>query len=100
VPDRLISSVAAGIPVAIPSTGYDACRSYLQEYEAAIEFKDCEELAAKLRDRESVSRLQEKARMNRARYTVERWAPAFHEFLGRVSDRSTARNRDYAPLGL
>jgi hypothetical protein len=71
VPDRLISSVAAGVPVALPRAGYDACDEYLADYPAVIRFDTPAELAAALRDRPRVAELRAAARAAQAKYRAE-----------------------------
>ena len=71
IPDRLITSVAAGIPVAIPSRGYDACREYLSEYEATVEFDSLNDLALKLSDRVAMESLSHRSVYNSKKYLLE-----------------------------
>jgi hypothetical protein len=71
IPDRLIASVAFGIPIAIPNVGYDACKEFLKPYEAVIEFKSFIDLKIQLENRDSVLQLKEKAKKNSQRYTLE-----------------------------
>jgi hypothetical protein len=72
VPDRLIASVAGGVPVAIPRHGYDACKEYLSDYRGAvIEFDSPDDLRAALVDRGRVADLKAAARAARARYVGE-----------------------------
>jgi len=71
VPDRLIASVTAGIPIAIPARGYEACKEYLKDYQAVIEFDSASDLAAKLRDRQSLHALKSLALQNSGNYLGE-----------------------------
>lgn len=84
VPDRLITSVAAGIPVALPATGYDASRHYLADYPAIIEYRSARELADRLGDRDHVARLRDEAWLARGRYAAERHGEALRDFLHAV----------------
>ena len=71
VPDRLISSVAAGVPIAVPAKGYSASKSYLRAYGALLEFSDWGDLSRKLSDRARVASAKEMAWQNRSHYTAE-----------------------------
>ncbi len=71
VPDRLISSVAAGVPIAISRAGYTASRNYLRSYRAVIEFADWTDLSRQLSDREKLSAMKDAAWQDRERYTAE-----------------------------
>lgn len=84
VPDRLITSVAAGIPIALPETGYEASRSYLADYPAVIPFRSASELADSLRDRRRVLQLREAAWQARSSYRAERHGTALRFFLRSV----------------
>ena len=70
IPDRLITSVAAGIPIALPTGTYAACREYLESYGAVLEFRSMEHLAEQLRDRKRIGDLRrlawERSRLYRA----------------------------------
>ena len=81
VPDRLITSVAAGIPVAIPSRGYSASKSYLKEYPAVIEFDSPSDLIARLSDRDAIQRLKEVAWNSRPAFAARRHASTLQDFL-------------------
>jgi hypothetical protein len=83
VPDRLVATVAAGIPVALPATGYRACEEYLRNYPALMVFQSADDLAAQLRDRERVAALRQKAASNNEDYQAERYLTAFLQFLVR-----------------
>jgi hypothetical protein len=82
--DRLIASVTAGIPIAIPSRGYAASKEYLKEYEAVITFDSPEELAKKLADRAEIARLRALARQRSELYVGEKRLAPLMEFLQRV----------------
>lgn len=71
VPDRLISSVAAGVPIAVPRAGYKAAKSYLARYGAMIEFDDWFDLREKLQDRANVQALKDRAWAGRLEYCAE-----------------------------
>lgn len=87
VPDRLISSVAAGVPVAIPAQGYAASKAYLRDYPAVIEFASPGELHGHLSDRDAVQRLRESAWQSRGRYTAEAQSGAMRDAVGLALDR-------------
>ena len=84
VPDRLLSSVAAGVPVAIPKRGYAASKRYLRDYGAVIEFDSAADLKSRLSDRNAVRELRDKAWAARHRYTAEAQGPDLAAFLERV----------------
>jgi hypothetical protein len=71
IPDRLVASVSAGIPVAVPANGYHACREYLKNYRSVLYFRSAEELAASLADRAYVDELKEMAREDSRNYVGE-----------------------------
>lgn len=71
IPDRLITSVMSGVPVAIPRQGYAAAKEYLREYNALIEFGSAEELLAVLSDRTRMKGLKKNARLNSRIYTCK-----------------------------
>jgi hypothetical protein len=81
VPDRLMTGVTAGIPVAIPRKGYEASKAYLKEYPAVIEFDSAGELKEALSDRPHIQRLRDAAWDARRSYTAERHGPALQRFL-------------------
>lgn len=72
VPDRLLSSVAGGVPIAIPRLGYAAPKTYLQDYGAVLEFDSFDHLHRLLSDRDRVHALRERAWANRSRYSAQR----------------------------
>jgi hypothetical protein len=91
VPDRLIASVAAGIPIALPAEGYEVCADYLETYGSVIRFRSPAELADRLRDRAGMSRLRELAHANRHRYHAEAFAPAFAALTAAARERVARR---------
>jgi len=72
VPDRLVASVAAGIPIAIPANGYQACKEYLKAYRAVIEFKSASTLADALLDRPRMEALRTMGEQDSRHYVGER----------------------------
>ena len=83
IPDRLITSVAAGVPVAIPRQGYGAIKSYLRDY-PMLEFDTADELAQELADRSLVAQLREAAWNFRSNYDAARYGPVLAQFLNRL----------------
>ncbi|QGQ24756.1 hypothetical protein F1728_19600 [Gimesia benthica] len=83
IPDRLITSVAAGVPVAIPRQGYGAIKSYLRDY-PLLEFDTADELAQTLADRSLVAKLREAAWNSRSNYDAARCGPVLAQFLNRL----------------
>jgi hypothetical protein len=83
--DRLLTSVTAGVPIAIPKAGYPASKSYLREggY-PMIEFDSPGELHAILSDRAQVQRWRDEAWNARSNFAAERHGPALREFLGHL----------------
>jgi hypothetical protein len=71
VPDRLIASVTAGIPIAIPSAGYGASKEYLRDYGAVIEFETAADLAMQLKDSPKLRALKSLAAQNSQKYVAE-----------------------------
>ena len=71
VPDRLITSVAARVPIALPARGFSGCREYLRDYEAVIEYESMAHLATQLRDRERIDGLRKLARERGNRFHAE-----------------------------
>lgn len=84
VPDRLLSSVAAGVPIAIPSRGYAACKTFLRDYGAVIEFDSPDHLMAQLRDRERVHELQDRAWAARTDYAAEAQGDSLARALAQI----------------
>jgi len=70
--DRLVASVTAGIPIAIPAEGYAASKEYLREYPAVIEFASADDLAKRLGDRPAMARMRIVAAEKSAGYIGER----------------------------
>lgn len=81
VPDRVITSVFVGIPVAIPKQGFAASKEYLGAYGAVIEYASMAELAAKLKNRPFVDELRKLARTRALLYRAEADLPSLLEFL-------------------
>jgi len=81
VPDRLVTSVAAGVPIAVPRQGYHAVKSYLRDYPPVIEFDSAGGLAETLDDRQLVSRLRDSAWVTRQNYVARRHGATLQEFL-------------------
>jgi hypothetical protein len=81
VPDRLATSVAAGVPIAIPSMGYTGSKQYLAEYPAVIEFDSVPDLKRKLEDRQSIQALRQAAWLARKLYTAEAQEDMLARFL-------------------
>ncbi len=84
VPDRLISSVAAGVPIAISREGYSASKSYLRRYGAMIEFSDWNDLYRKLADRGRVRAAKQQAWENRLYYTAENSGAEYEALAGTI----------------
>jgi hypothetical protein len=84
VPDRLVATVSAGVPVAIPSDGYIACKEYLKDYPAVLTFQSAGDLADQLRDRRRVGALREVAAVGGCQYEGERHVGRLLEFLQHV----------------
>jgi hypothetical protein len=78
-----VATVAAGIPVALPATGYRACEEYLRNYPAVMVFQSAGDLAAQLRDRDRVAALRQKAATSTEDYQAERHLTEFLQFLVR-----------------
>jgi hypothetical protein len=78
--DRLLTSVAAGIPIAIPAQGYAAAKSYLKQYPAVIEFNSPADLAEKLAVRSDIERLHRAASDARSHYTAKSQAEQLERF--------------------
>ena len=90
VPDRLVASVAAGVPVALPAQGYAACREYLKDYGAVIPFASAAELAQRLRDRASVAELRRLARHDSRKYVGERHLNSLLAFIHAITSPAHA----------
>jgi hypothetical protein len=83
VPDRLVASVAAGIPVAMPKHGYGACKEYLAGYRALIEFESPSELADKLKDRALIAQAKQQAIEDGPDYAAERHCDRLLDFVAK-----------------
>ncbi|MFY9458599.1 MAG: glycosyltransferase [Aquabacterium commune] len=81
VPDRLISTVAAGVPVAVPQDGYEGAKQYLQGHPGVLCFRDAAHLRQMLDDRVRVAELRAQAWAERGLYAAERHAPRLQGFL-------------------
>lgn len=81
VPDRLLTSIAAGVPIAIPSAGYNGPKEYLKEYPAVIEFDSAAHLKRQLADRKRVEALHRAAWQARELYTAEAQGERLGQFL-------------------
>jgi hypothetical protein len=81
VPDRLITSVAAGVPIALPTQGYGGARSYLDRYPAVFSFSSPAELRAQLSDRRHVAAMSDAAWRAREDYTAEGQGHVLASFL-------------------
>ncbi|HMF14294.1 MAG TPA: hypothetical protein VKE94_18385, partial [Gemmataceae bacterium] len=84
IPDRLLASVAFGIPIAIPKKGYQACKEFLCDYGAVIEYGSVAELFDRLSDRADVRRLRSVAEANSNNYVGERHSSRLREFIALV----------------
>lgn len=81
VPDRLITSVSAGLPIAIPAQGYEGAKSYLSDYPAVLTFDSPQDLKQQLSDRARVRDLKEAAWSARGLYAADRHGERLHRFL-------------------
>jgi hypothetical protein len=83
--DRLLTSVTAGVPIAIPKVGYPASKSYLREggY-PIIEFDSPRDLHYALSDRAKVNELRDQAWNARSNFQAERHGPALRKFLNQL----------------
>ena len=82
VPDRLLSAVAAGVPIALPREGYAASKTYLAGYPAVIEFDTPAELYERLSDRAQVAEWRDRAWRARRDYSAHTQAPRLVELIG------------------
>ena len=80
--DRLLTSVTAGVPIAIPKQGYAASKSYLREggY-PMIEFESPRDLHEALSNRARMNELRDQAWAARQNYAAERHGPALRKYL-------------------
>ncbi len=81
VPDRLLSSVAAGVPIAVPQQGYTGLKQYLAGHEALIEFESPQALLRQLKDRGRVREMRQAAWHARERFTAERHGPVLRAYI-------------------
>jgi hypothetical protein len=81
VPDRLLTSVAAGVPVAIPAEGYTGAKQYLADYPAVLVFDSVPDLKRQLSDRQCIREMHESAWKARNLYTAEKQGDTLAEFL-------------------
>lgn len=81
VPDRLVTSVAAGVPIAIPSMGYSGAKQYLADYPAVLEFDSVPDLKRQLTDRAHIKALHQAAWRARKLYTAEAQGELLARFL-------------------
>ncbi|MBB1472359.1 glycosyltransferase [Luteimonas sp. MC1782] len=93
VPDRLISSVLGGTPVALPRDGYAASKTYLRDHGAMLTFASAHDLYRQLSDRGRMAELKEVAWDARNRFVAERQAGALAGLLGEVLDEAPQRVR-------
>jgi hypothetical protein len=84
VPDRLITSVAAGVPIAIPERGYEGAKSYLRSYPAVFTFSSPDDLKRQLMDRQRVADLKDAAWEARERYCAESQQSLLRGFLDKL----------------
>ena len=94
VPDRMISSVAAGVPIALPAQGYRASKAYLAKYPALIEFTSIADLARQLADREQVAALRHAAWEARRHYAAEVHGADLTNFLSGLVGRGRPARSD------
>jgi hypothetical protein len=81
VPDRLLTSVAAGVPIAIPSVGYTGPKQYLADYPAVLQYDSVPHLKQQLADRERMQVLHQAAWKARDLYTAEAQGHILAQFL-------------------
>jgi hypothetical protein len=81
VPDRLLSSVAAGLPIALPEEGYAGCKEYLRDYGATFTYRSPDHLKTLLSDAQRVSELKSFAASNRHHYTAQNIGRDLSSFL-------------------
>ncbi|MBJ7574519.1 glycosyltransferase [Luteimonas sp. MC1828] len=93
VPDRLISSVLGGTPVALPRHGYAASKSYLRDHGALVTFSSADDLHRQLSDRSRMAELKDVAWEARNRFVAERQAGALGDLVGEVLEDAPGRRR-------
>lgn len=86
IPDRLVASVSSGIPIALPRSGYDACKELLAQYEAVIEYDTPDGLKRQLSDRAGLQALRVAARENSARLCAEHSLSQLTDFICSIID--------------
>jgi hypothetical protein len=84
IPDRVVASIAARIPIAIPNEGYDACKEFLSDYKAVIEFGSPQELKEQLDRRDYIMELRALALENSERYYAEAHLDPLVRFVTQV----------------
>lgn len=84
VPDRLLTSVAAGVPIAIPSVGYTGPKQYLKNYPAVIEFSDAADLYRQLADRDRITAMRKAAWEARKNFSAEAQSPVLNGFIQKM----------------
>jgi hypothetical protein len=57
IPDRLMASIAMGLPIAIPKKGYDAAKEFLRNWPGVIEFDSISDLYERLLDSKHINEL-------------------------------------------
>jgi hypothetical protein len=85
VPDRLISSVAAGVPLAMPAKGYSGSRQHLGPDHPIFAFESADHLLRLLSDRERVCEMRARAWSLREHFAAERHGPALLSYLDSLS---------------
>lgn len=103
VPDRLITSVAAGVPIAVQSTGYAGALEYLAEHPGVIRFSSIADLQQQLSDRARIDTLRDAAWKARELYAAEAQAPVLLAYLEQLANRpavtsSTHRHATFATI--
>ena len=86
IPDRLVASVAAGIPIAIPKNGYDASKEFLRQYDAVIEYTSSKDLSEKLHDGTYIKMLKSKAMECASLYSVQLYTQKIFDLIRRVNE--------------
>jgi|GEM_PF-2213687 len=96
VPDRLLSSVSSGIPIALPRTGYEACKEFLRDYRAVLEYDSPGELKEMLSDASFLQEMKSFAKMDRPLYFGENYIDNLVDFILRVhhSDFAASNHRE------
>jgi hypothetical protein len=84
IPDRLLSSVAAGLPIAIPESGYSGCKAYLENYGATYVFRDSAHLKLLLSDAGRTRDFKQVAAVNRLQFTAAKMGKELLPFLSKL----------------